>query len=150
MSTASANTDLLEHAILIQARRETVFPYFTDADKLSRWKGVRATLDARPGGIYRVEIDANNIVRGTYLEVTPYERIVFTWGWEGENSPLPPGASVVEVTFSEEGGGTRVRLRHKGLPPPLRAVHADGWEHFLPRLAAEAEGRSQETDTWAM
>jgi uncharacterized protein YndB with AHSA1/START domain len=146
----SVDSDVLEHDILIQARRNIVFAYFTDADKLIRWKGVAATLDARPGGIYRVEIDTNNIVRGTYLEVTPFERIVFSWGWEGENSPLPPGASIVEVTFSEDGGGTRVRLRHKGLPPPLRAVHADGWEHFLPRLAAEAEGRPQERDAWAM
>jgi uncharacterized protein YndB with AHSA1/START domain len=147
---ASVDSEVLEHEILIQAGREFVFAYFTEADKLIRWKGVAATLDARPGGIYRVEIDTNNIVRGTYLEVMPYERIVFTWGWEGENSPLPPGTSIVEVTLSEDGGGTRVRLRHKGLPPPLRAVHADGWEHFLPRLAAEAEGRSQETDAWAM
>ena len=146
----SVDSDVLEHIILIQARPEIVFAYFTDAEKLIRWKGVRATLDPRPGGIYRVEIDASNIVRGTYLEVTPHERIVFTWGWEGEASPLPPGASTVEVTFSEEGGGTRVRLRHKGLPPPLRAVHAQGWEHFLPRLAAVTEGRPPETDPWTM
>ena len=146
----SVDSDVLEHIILIQARPEIVFAYFTDAEKLIRWKGVRATLDPRPGGIYRVEIDASNIVRGTYLEVTPHERIVFTRGWEGEASPLPPGASTVEVTFSEEGGGTRVRLRHKGLPPPLRAVHAQGWEHFLPRLAAVTEGRPPETDVWTM
>ena len=100
----SVDSDVLEHNILIQARRDIVFAYFTDAEKLIRWKGVRATLDPRPGGIYRVEINARDIVRGTYLEVTPPERIVFTWGWEGEASPLPPGASTVEITFSEEGG----------------------------------------------
>jgi uncharacterized protein YndB with AHSA1/START domain len=146
----SVDSDVLEHTILIQARRETVFAFFTDAEKLTRWKGVSATLDPRPGGIYRVEINASNIVRGTYLEVTPYERIVFTWGWEGENSPLPPGASTVEVIFSEAGGGTRVHLRHKGLPPPLRAVHAEGWEHFMPRLAAAAEERPAQDDAWTM
>ena len=67
----SVDSDVLEHNILIQARREIVFAYFTDAEKLIRWKGVRATLDPRPGGIYRVEINARDIVRGTYLEVTP-------------------------------------------------------------------------------
>jgi uncharacterized protein YndB with AHSA1/START domain len=146
----SVDSDVLEHNILIQARRDIVFAYFTDAEKLIRWKGVRATLDPRPGGIYRVEINARDIVRGTYLEVTPPERIVFTWGWEGEASPLPPGASTVEITFSEEAGGTRLHLRHKGLPPPLRAIHAEGWEHFLPRLSAVAEGRPPDTDPWTM
>jgi uncharacterized protein YndB with AHSA1/START domain len=146
----SVDSDVLEHLIHIQARPETVFSYFTEEDKLIRWKGVKATLDPRPGGIYRVEINDRNIVRGTYLEVTPYERIVFTWGWEGENSPLPPGASTVEVLFSEDGGGTRVHLRHKGLPPPLRAVHAEGWEHFMPRLAAVTEGRPLEPDAGVM
>lgn len=146
----TADSDVLEHIILIQARPETVFAYFTDPEKLVRWKGVKATLDPRPGGIYRVEINPQNIVRGTYLEVTPYTRIVFTWGWEGNNSPLPPGSSTVEVSFSEDGGGTRLRLRHKGLPPPLRAVHTEGWEHFLPRLTAVTEGRPLETDPWTM
>jgi uncharacterized protein YndB with AHSA1/START domain len=146
----SAATDVIERQIRIAARPEIVFAYFTDPAKLVRWKGLKATLDPQPGGLYRVEINGRDIVRGEYVEVTPYTRIVFTWGWEGENSPLPPGTTTVEVNLKADGGGTLVQLRHLGLPAELRGVHAEGWDHFLPRLIAVAEGREPESDAWTM
>jgi uncharacterized protein YndB with AHSA1/START domain len=140
----------LEREIRIAARPETVFAFFTDPVKLIQWKGIKATLDPRPGGIYRVDINGRDVARGEYLEITPYSRVVFTWGWEGEGSPLPPGASTVEISLIAEGEGTVVRLRHLGLPDDQRAVHAEGWDHFLPRLIASAEGRDPGPDPPAM
>ncbi len=134
-------TEVLEREVRIAARPETVFEFFTDPVKLIQWKGIKATLDPRPGGIYRVDINGRDVARGEYLEITPHSRVVFTWGWEGEGSPLPPGASTVEISLIAEGEGTVVRLRHLGLPDDQRAVHAEGWDHFLPRLIASAEGR---------
>ncbi len=83
--------------VRINAKPETVFPFFTDPAKMLRWKGVDAMLDPRPGGIYRVNVTGRNVARGEYLEVTPYSRVVFTWGWEGETIPVPPGSSTVEA-----------------------------------------------------
>jgi uncharacterized protein YndB with AHSA1/START domain len=135
-------TDVLEREIHIAARPETVFEFFTDADLLRRWKGLRATLDPRPGGVYQVDINGRDVVRGEFVEVNPPRRLVFTWGWAGDGSPLPPGASTVEVTLTPEAGGTRVRLRHHGLPSPaLLHLHGQGWDHYLPRLQTAAEGR---------
>lgn len=142
-------TEVLEREIRIAARPETVFSFFTDPVKLIRWKGIRAALDPRPGGIYRVDINGRDVVRGDYLEITPYNRVVFTWGWEGESSPLPPGASTVEISLITEGEETVVRLRHLGLPDNQHGVHAEGWDHFLPRLIASAEGRDPGPDPWA-
>jgi uncharacterized protein YndB with AHSA1/START domain len=140
----------LEREIRIAARPETVFAFFIDPQKMIQWKGLRAKLDPRPGGIYQVEINGRDVARGEYVEIVPYRRIVFTWGWEGEHSPLPPGTTTVEVSFIEEGGHTIVRLKHLGLPPAQRGVHAEGWDHFLPRLMAVAEGRQPEPDPWIM
>jgi len=81
---------VLERKIAIAAKPETVFSFFTDPVKLARWKGMRAELDPRPGGLYRVNINGRDVARGEYVEIVPYSRIVITWGWEGENSPLPP------------------------------------------------------------
>jgi uncharacterized protein YndB with AHSA1/START domain len=141
---------VLERQIRIAARPETVFAFFTDPAKLIRWKGVHAELDPRPGGIYRVEINGRDIVLGKYVEIVPFSRVVFTWGWEGENSSLPPGSTTVEITLFPDGEGTIVRLRHLGLPPEQREVHAQGWDHFLPRLGLVAAGLEPGPDPWSM
>lgn len=141
---------ILERQIRISAKPETIFSFFTDPVKLIRWKGVRAELDPRPGGVYRVVINGRDIVLGKYIEVVPFSRVVFTWGWEGENSPLPPGSTTVEIDLIPDGEGTFVRLRHHGLPPEHREVHAQGWDHFLPRLGQAAAGLEPGPDPWSM
>ncbi|MCI0439276.1 MAG: SRPBCC domain-containing protein [Chloroflexi bacterium] len=134
-------TEVLERSIRIAARPETVFSFFTDPKKMTLWKGVSATLDPRPGGIYRVDINGRDIARGEYVEVVPYSRIVFTWGWEGEGSMVPPGSTTVEVTLAPDGDGTLVTLKHFGLSDEHRAVHDEGWGLFLLRLDAASQGR---------
>ena len=51
-------TDAVERIVHIAAPPETVYAFLTDPEKLVRWKGVSAELDARPGGIYRVDVRA--------------------------------------------------------------------------------------------
>ena len=69
---------------------DEVFGFLTDAERYVRWQGVKAELDPRPGGLYRVWMDAGTVARGEYVEIDPPRRLVFTWGWEG-NVDLPPG-----------------------------------------------------------
>jgi uncharacterized protein YndB with AHSA1/START domain len=80
------------------------------------------------------------------VEVVPYTRVVFTWGWEG--SALPPGSTTVEITLTPAGNETIVRLRHTGLPAPLADTHREGWEHFMGRLAIAAAGGNPGRDPW--
>ena len=134
--------EVVEREIRIAARPATVFAFFTDPEKMLRWKGIRADLDARPGGIYRVDIDGQHVARGEYVEVVPHSRVVFTWGWEGDGGTPPPGGSTVEITLAADGDGTIVHLRHFGLSAEERVSHGLGWDHFVPRLVAAAEGRA--------
>ena len=143
-------SDVVERQIRIAARPETVFSFFTDPVKMKQWKGINAILDPQPGGIYRVEINGRDVARGEYVEVVPYRRVVFTWGWEGENSPLAQGSTTVEVSLIADGAGTIVRLRHLDLPPDQRASQVEGWDHFLPRLTLAAEGHDPGPDPWTM
>ena len=149
MNVTRRQSDAVEREVRISARPETIFPFFTDPEKMIRWKGAHATLDPRQGGVYRVDLNGHDIVRGEYLEIVPYSRIVFTWGWEAEGNPVPSGTSTVEVTLLADGDGTIVRLRHFGLPAATQAPHATGWDHYLPRLATVAEGRDAGPDPWA-
>jgi uncharacterized protein YndB with AHSA1/START domain len=129
--------DVLERELHIAARPEIVFAFFTDPDKMIRWMGSLATLDARPGGMCRIDINGY-ITRGEYVEIVPYSRVVFTWGWENDGSTPRPGESTVEISLTPNGQGTILRLRHLGLNAEERTNHGLGWDQFLPNLVAVA------------
>ncbi len=138
----------VEKEIRIEARPETVFQYFVDPDKMLKWKGVEATLDPRPGGVYRVDMNRRDVASGRYVELDPPRRVVFTWGWEG--SHVPPGSTTVEVTLTPDGDATIVKLRHLDLPDEeQQKLHAEGWDHYLGRLAAATAGQDPGPDPWA-
>ncbi|TMJ01002.1 MAG: transcriptional regulator [Bacillati bacterium ANGP1] len=133
----------IRREVRVGARPETIFALLTDPAKYVRWKGAVATLDPRPGGVYRVQFNSRDIARGTYVEVVPFRRVIFTWGWEGGKegtSPVPPGSSTVEITLTPDGDGTIVRLVHRDLPEEARDKHMQGWELYLNRLAITASG----------
>jgi uncharacterized protein YndB with AHSA1/START domain len=138
----------LEREVRVEAPPDVVFRFFVDPDQMVRWKGVAATLDPRPGGVYRVNVTGTHVARGEYVEVVPNERVVFTWGWEDEGNPVPPGASTVEVTLVPDGSATIVRLRHHGLPGGPEDRHADGWEHYMARLVVAGAGGDAGRDPW--
>jgi uncharacterized protein YndB with AHSA1/START domain len=136
--------------IQIAAQPQTIWEFLVDPDKATRWMGTAATLDARPGGQYRVEVLSGNIATGEFVEVDPPHRLVWTWGWTDESvSPVPAGSSTIEVELVPEGDGTLVRFTHSGLPDAEATQrHAHGWDHYLERLAIAARGDDPGRDTW--
>ena len=165
-------TEAIEHEIRIAASPEIVFNYFTDPARLVQWMGVDTTLDPRPGGVFRIvfrptpevarfvatavaggderkarELDlSTNAVLGEFLEVEPFTRIVFTWGYEKDLFSMPPQASVVEVVLEPDGEETVLRLQHSRLPAGATDFHRAGWDTFLLRLAIAASGRDPGPD----
>ena len=130
----------VELSVRLEAPPERVFPYLTDADRYVRWQGIREDLDPRPGGVYRVWMDADTVARGEFLEIESPRRVVFTWGWEG-NASVPPGSTTVELTLQADGDATILLLRHIGLPDgESAAMHEEGWILFTGRLAVVAGG----------
>jgi uncharacterized protein YndB with AHSA1/START domain len=148
---ANANTvDAVEIKTRIAASPETVFDFFTDPDRMILWMGRSAELDARPGGAFRCDINDDAVASGHYVEVDRPNRIVFTWGWEGEDSVTKPGTSRVEVLFEPDGDGTGLRLIHHDLPSVESAEkHGHGWRHYMERLATAATGGNPGPDEFA-
>jgi uncharacterized protein YndB with AHSA1/START domain len=135
--------------VRIAATPATIFEFFVDPEKMVRWKGAVAALDPSAGGQYRVDVRPGAVVVGEYVELDPPRRVVFTWGWEGDPD-VPPGSSTVEIVLTPEGDETRVTVTHSDLPSPESgAAHADGWDHFLPRLATVAAGGDPGPDPWS-
>lgn len=137
--TAEAGTEPIVHERQIAASPETVFAFFTDPAKLTRWLAVEATLDPRPGGVcaqtHVGDSGRRYSMRGRFVEVSPPSRVVFTWGFEDDDVDVAPGASTVEVTLEARKGGTRLRLVHRDLPGSERGAHDRGWQGMLDRLA---------------
>ncbi len=124
----------------LDAPPEDVFPFLIDPEKYVQWQGVKAELDPRPGGVFRVWVDDRWIASGTYVVVDSPKRVVVTWGWEG-NDVLPPGTSTVEMSLEPDGDGTMLTLRHSGLPDADAAdSHEEGWRFFVPRLGIAVIG----------
>lgn len=126
---------------LIAASPATVFSFFTDAERWTSWQGVDGEVDARPGGAFRIRMPGAQVASGQFVEVVPAQRLVITWGWEGEAPPVPPGSTTVVIELEPAETGTLLRLTHSGLAPgPVAEHHREGWERYLERLGARAEG----------
>jgi uncharacterized protein YndB with AHSA1/START domain len=141
---ATTETTAVEREVTIAASPETVWEFLVDPEKAMRWMGSSATLEATPGGEYRVDVIAGHVASGEFVEVERPRRLVHTFGWEpgpeGGN-PVPPGTSTIEIELVPSGSGTTLRFRHYGLPSAEAAQsHAHGWDHYLGRLVVAARG----------
>jgi uncharacterized protein YndB with AHSA1/START domain len=149
---ATTEKTAVEREIAIAASPETVWEFLVDPDKATCWMGQTASLDARPGGLYRVEVIPGHTARGEFVEVDAPRRLVYTWGWEpGEkgDNPTPPGSSTIEIELVPEGDGTMLRFVHRDLPSTeATESHAHGWDHYLERLAIAAPGGDPGEDPW--
>jgi uncharacterized protein YndB with AHSA1/START domain len=98
-----------------EAPRERVFAAFTDPALIPEWWGPHGTttvvdrMDVRPGGDWRFMVrnsdGSETAFRGTIRELSPPERIVQTFEWEGM-----PGHVSVETAVFEELDGDRTRV----------------------------------------
>lgn len=114
-----------------------VYDAWTRADVLVQWYcpnpqlELKVRADVRAGGDYVVEMGPH-VVRGTYLEVEPPHRLVFSWKWDGTDDE----PTRVEVELSEVADGTRMVLSHTGFANAEDAAnHQVAWDPELGRLA---------------
>jgi uncharacterized protein YndB with AHSA1/START domain len=140
----------IERELTIAARPETVWEFLVDPDKATAWMGLGATLDATPGGVYRVEVVPGEVAAGEFVEVDPPRRLVWTWGWEpGRLGDVPPGSTTVEVDLTPHPDGTHLRFRHHDVPAAeATGRHEEGWDHYLERLSLAASGAGAGEDPW--
>lgn len=135
------DNDPLVNEIFIDAEPELVYRFLTEGDLMRRWMGVTVEIDPQPGGIYRVSPSGAEIARGEYVEVSPYHKIAFSWGYESAHMDIPAGSTLVEITLEARAPGTLVRLVHHNLlDDEARRAHDEGWRHYLARLKTAAEG----------
>ncbi len=121
----------LELRRVLAAPRKDVYSAWTERHVLERWlchdadkNQVRMRkFDLRPNGSFRVEVTKGTevyLVFGTYEELAPHERLVFSWAWErmlpNTGELTSEGPTHVTVQLAEQGDATELRLTQDGFP----------------------------------
>lgn len=121
---------------------DKVWSAWTDPAALREWfyPGDVASVsverfEPRRGGALRIQFGPGPMgtptAVGTFTDVVPGKRLAFTWNWEGQ--PAMPD-SLVTIEMAKAGAGTRVTLRHDGLPSREVADHHNlGWTGIMDR-----------------
>jgi uncharacterized protein YndB with AHSA1/START domain len=140
---------------IIPAASAEVFAAFLSAEALKEWwspegfVAVEAQVEARVGGRYRVVMRDHTgsefvHVQGTYLEISPSTRLVFTHTFERRSSYAPLAEVGLEalhtrvtVEFHARGDATEVILVQEKIPTaPAEQMLRLGWSGILDKLAA--------------
>lgn len=137
-----SNNKSLTVSKTINADKATIFNALTDEKIMAKWffagpEGWSATVksDSKKGGTYKINMHNSEgetySHTGVYKEVTPNDKIVFSW-----NSHVVT-ETLVTITLAEVSGGTEVKLQHDFMPNDQQVEnHTGGWTMILERLAS--------------
>jgi uncharacterized protein YndB with AHSA1/START domain len=130
------------------ATPEKLYRAFTEPDAVASWLppfGFTCTvhaLDAKVGGKHRMSFrnfttGQSHSFGGTYLELIPGERLVYT---DRFDDPNLPGEMKVTVALKAVSVGTEVNIAQEGVPDliPAEACYL-GWQESLRKLARLVE-----------
>jgi uncharacterized protein YndB with AHSA1/START domain len=122
---------------------EKVWRAWTDPQAVKQWWGVTpadrvsiAELDVRVGGRFRIVFGGakgtDHEAAGTYREVIPNRKLVFTWAWPRTS---PERESQVTVLFNAVDGGTELDFLHEQFfDEKARDDHKRGWSGLFDKL----------------
>lgn len=128
----------------LNAPLERVYEAWLNPEALPHWFGPpghvvsEASFDARSGGKYEIKMlspeNAAYTLSGTFLEVRPYEKLVYTWRWD--NPELGDYDTEVTVEFFAKDQATRVVITHKNFVSSEHCEgHKAGWLGSFERMA---------------
>ncbi len=133
---------------VLTAQPQKVFRAFVEPDAMASWlppNGFVCTvheLDAKVGGRHRMSFrnfttGGSHSFGGTYVEIVPGQRLVYT---DSFDDPNLPGEMTVTVTLNAVTVGTELLIEQKGIPDviPLEACYL-GWQESLRKLAKLVE-----------
>jgi uncharacterized protein YndB with AHSA1/START domain len=133
---------------VLRAPPERVYHALLDPAAMCKWlppQGFTGTVhssDPRPGGSYRMSFTnfttgKTHSFGGTYVELTPHERIRYT---DTFDDPDLPGQMGVTITLRKASCGTDLSIVQEGVPaiiPPEMCYL--GWQQSLNQLAELVE-----------
>ena len=138
---------------VLAARAEKVYRAFVEPDAIASWLppfGFLCTvheLNPVVGGKHKMSFrnfttGNSHSFGGTYLELQPGERLVYT---DSFDDPNMPDEMTVTVTLKAVSVGTELNIEQQGIPDiiPLEACYL-GWQESLRKLAKLVEPEIEE------
>ena len=132
---------------VFDAPRELVWRCWTDPDEAPAWLHPRGVVtprehvdfDVRPGGRYRYTMVAGDGTEypttGTYREVSPPDRLVFTWGSPGDPDATMPLITIELAEHGTDAQQTRMTFQLEGFAgAPGDGYVYDGWSEAFDLL----------------
>jgi len=143
--TTKTDVSALEMRKTLKAPVDRVFKAWTEPEQMIKWFGcwetstVNIQQDFRVGGDYSHHIhceDGKNVtMSGTFLEIVPNKKLVYTWTSTSEEYPAVD--TVVTVEFNETGATTELVLKHSKFDRPISVQgHSVGWGAALDKFEA--------------
>lgn len=133
---------------VLATKPEKVYRAFVEPDAVASWLppfGFTCTvhkLNAKVGGEHRMSFrnfttGGSHSFGGTYKELVPGEKLVYTDSFDDANLP---GEMTVTVILKAVSVGTDVQIEQKGIPDliPVEACYL-GWQESLRKLAKLVE-----------
>jgi uncharacterized protein YndB with AHSA1/START domain len=141
-------TNTVKFHRVLRATPERVYRAFLDGDAMVKWlppngfTGKVHQLDAKVGGSYKMSFTnfttgKSHSFGGTYLELTPHERIRYS---DKFDDPNLPGEMQTTVSLRKVFCGTELNITQEGIPAMIPAVACYlGWQESLTLLAKLVE-----------
>jgi uncharacterized protein YndB with AHSA1/START domain len=141
-------TSISDHKLVLtrelNAPRERVWKAWTEPAQIKEWLELvedmaieSVKVDLRVGGRFRIQTKRPDgeffTAAGTYLEVKPPERLVYTWDWEKDGGGTEFGElegkeTQLTVEFRASGKRTELVLTHEKFDSvERRDRHVHGW-----------------------
>ena len=133
---------------VLRATPEKIYKAFLDPEAMAKWlppygfTGKVHQMDAKVGGTYKMSFTNfttgnGHSFGGTYVELTPHERIRYT---DKFDDPNLPGEMQTTVILTKVSCGTDLNIVQEGVPGviPAEACYL-GWQESLAQLAKLVE-----------
>jgi len=147
-ATSATSTGTVRLHRVLKAPPERVYRAFLNPEAMAKWlpphgfTGKVHAMDARVGGSYKMSFTnfgtgKSHSFGGTYVELTPHERIRYT---DKFDDPNMPGEMNVTITLRQVLCGTELSIVQEGIPAaiPVEFCYL-GWQESLHLLAHVVE-----------
>lgn len=120
-------TESFTLSTVIPASPARIYEAWLDGREHGAFTGGKAEVEPGIGGAFTAW---DGYIRGRTLDLSEGRRILQSW----RTTEFPAGSedSLLELILEETTGGTRLTLRHSGIPEGQAASYEEGWgEHYF-------------------